>query len=112
MASAPHQRRQTEPSRPPASSARPYQEHERAVLVAEARALALTLSSYGILTCDTLEDLMRARRWRQGSFHQALAAAVQMGLIELRPFGFCRYAVTPTLPEPRCSTPDRSRTGE
>ena len=83
MASATHQRRQNEPSRPPALGARPYQEHERAVLAAEARALALTLHSYGILTCDTEEQAI-ARASRDELDKGGDAARACLALIETR----------------------------
>jgi hypothetical protein len=67
---------------------------ERAVVDAEARLLARILETYGVLSVEALEELSRARRWRDGGFHEALTAAVRGGLIEPLPCAFCRSAAT------------------
>src|SRR5579872_6814752 len=70
------------------------EDHERAVLAAQARLLARALRPVRRLSRPVLKRLARARGWREGCFDLALHAAVQMELIELLPLGFCRCGRT------------------
>lgn len=59
-----------------------------AVLNAEARAVARTCASYGVLTRSQLVELSGARRWARGEFSYVLAHAVENGLVRDLGFGF------------------------
>lgn len=62
--------------------------HDRAVADVEARALARVCDRYGVVTRSQLAELARARRWSQGRFSDAIARAVQAGLIRDLGLGF------------------------
>ncbi len=57
------------------------QDHQAAILEAEARRLAHTLDCYGALTRCQLARLSGADRWSRGRFLRALDLAEQRGLI-------------------------------
>ena len=67
--------------------------HRGAVVDAEARRLARTLTRYGVLTSRRLFELSGADRWTSGRFSVAVARAVERGLIRELGFGF--YAPPP-----------------
>ena len=75
-------------------SSRPFESrrrrHEQAVIQAEARRLAQALRPYRVLPRRTLQRVVGAERWHDGSFERALRAAVQAGEIEELPAGFYR----------------------
>jgi hypothetical protein len=64
--------------------------HDAAVTQAEIRRLALALAPYRVLSRDALEDHAGVQRWREGSFEQAVRAAVKSGALEKLPGGFYR----------------------
>ncbi len=67
--------------------------HQQAVLDIEARRLARTLSSYGVLHGKQLLTLAGAHHWSRGRFSQALSRAVDQHLIRSLGAGF--YAPAP-----------------
>jgi hypothetical protein len=62
--------------------------HQAAILDAEARRVAHTLTSYGVLTRRQLEELSGARFWNRGRFSLALELAQERGLIRHLGYGF------------------------
>lgn len=60
----------------------------RAILDAEARALGGVCARYGVLTRHQLAELAGARRWTRGRYADALAAAIDAGLIRELGLGF------------------------
>ena len=65
---------------------------EQAITHAEARHLVLTLAPFGVLDRDALARECGQVRWKDGSFDQALDAAIAEGSIEALPGGFYRAA--------------------
>lgn len=63
------------------------EEHQMAILTAEARRVAHTVSSYGVLTRRQLEVLSGARFWNRGRFSRALELAQERGLIRHLGYG-------------------------
>jgi hypothetical protein len=73
-----------------------------AILEAEARRLAHTVTRFGVLTRGRLAELSSARLWSRGRFNRALELAEQHGLITHLGYGF--YA-----PGSDSATPDERR---
>jgi hypothetical protein len=71
----------------------------RAILDAEARALARVCARYGVLTRTQLAGLAGARRWTRAGFSDALAVAVDAGLIRDLGLGFYASLKPDTAPE-------------
>jgi hypothetical protein len=63
-------------------------EHQAAILDAEARRVARTLMSYGVLTRHQLEELSGAQFWNRGRFAHAVELAQERGLIRDLGYGF------------------------
>lgn len=63
---------------------------QRAIVDAEARALARVCAQYGVVTRSQLVELAGTRYWSRGRFADALASAVEAGLV--RDLGFDFYA--------------------
>jgi DNA-binding MarR family transcriptional regulator len=61
---------------------------QRAVVDAEARALARVCAQYGVVTRSQLVELAGTRHWSRGRFADALACAVDAGLVRDLGFGF------------------------
>jgi DNA-binding MarR family transcriptional regulator len=61
---------------------------QRAIVDAEARALARVCSRYGVLTRRQLVELAGTRHWSRGRFADALSSAVDAGLVRDLGFGF------------------------
>jgi hypothetical protein len=59
-----------------------------AIVRFEAERLVHVLEPFGTLHRDVLEREARSGRWRDGGFVRAVAAAIDNGMIEARPFGF------------------------
>jgi hypothetical protein len=59
-----------------------------AILAAEARCLACTLDSYGVLTRWQLAELSGSRSWHDGGFSIALELAIKRGMIRDLGLGF------------------------
>jgi hypothetical protein len=66
--------------------------HEDAVIQAEARQLVRALAPYRVLHRDALEQVAGAQHWHQCSFERALARAIRTGAIERLPEEFYRYS--------------------
>ena len=66
--------------------------HAAAITHAEARHLVLTLAPFGVLNREALARECGQVRWKDGSFDQALKAAIADGVIEELPGGFFRAA--------------------
>lgn len=77
------------PSRESTYRARLARRHQ-AVIQAEVRRLARTVSSYRILHRDALERACGAEKWHEGSFESALHEAIRAGTLEPLPGGFYR----------------------
>ena len=69
--------------------------HRTAILDAEARHLAHTLASYGVLTRHQLARLSGADHWVEGRFSDALELAEKRGLV--RQLGSDFYAAPTTV---------------
>jgi hypothetical protein len=64
--------------------------HAHAISHAEARHLVLTLAPFGVLDREALARECGHVHWKDGSFDQALAQAIDEGVIEELPGGFYR----------------------
>lgn len=64
--------------------------HDATVTAAEARRLTLALAPFGVLSRQALAEQPGAQHWRDGTFEQAIRAAVQAGAIEELPGQFYR----------------------
>jgi hypothetical protein len=64
--------------------------HARAVTEAEIRRLSRALGPFGVLRRDALRKEAGAEHWQEGSFEQAVAAAVREGRIDDLPGDFYR----------------------
>jgi hypothetical protein len=71
-----------------------------AVVQAEIRSLARALAPYGVLRRDALERSAGARRWHDGGFDDAIAAALRAGAVKRLPFGYYRDANRNERPPP------------
>lgn len=61
---------------------------QRAIVDAEARALARVCARYGVVTRGQLVELAHTRRWSRGRFSDALVSAIDAGLIRDLGLGF------------------------
>ena len=66
--------------------------HDHAITHAEARHLVLALAPFGVLDRDALSRQCGHLHWKDGSFDQALQAAIDEGAVEALPGGFYRAA--------------------
>jgi hypothetical protein len=64
--------------------------HDDAVAEAEAHRIVRALRPYGVLHRDALARECAAHGWHEGSFDEALAAAVRSGAVTKLPLGFYR----------------------
>lgn len=67
-----------------------------AILDAEVRRLVHTLGIYGVLHRGALAELSGARHWSTGQLSEAIARAIERGLIRDLGLGF--YAIAPYTP--------------
>jgi hypothetical protein len=74
------------------ATANPRDNHEDAVIQAEAKHLVRALAPYRVLHRGALEQVAGAQHWHQCSFERALAEAVRSGSIERLPEEFYRYS--------------------
>ena len=74
------------------ATANPRDNHEDAVIQAEAKHLVRALAPYRVLHREALEQVAGAQRWHQCSFERALAEAVRSAAIERLPEEFYRYS--------------------
>ncbi|HEY3728157.1 MAG TPA: hypothetical protein VGL51_13335 [Solirubrobacteraceae bacterium] len=73
-------------------SASDPQQHDDAVLQAEARRVVHALRPFGILRKDALKRAACPTTWHEGGFDSALHAAIAAGKIEPLPFDFYRLS--------------------
>lgn len=75
---------------PRVSGTDPDRNHRHAVVMSETRRLERALRVFGPMRRDALADTVRADRWRDGTFQEAVREGLRRGTLTRLPLGWLK----------------------